>query len=332
MVIIVARQEAVTAMPRRIKWSGIDEQKIRDEYPTKGPTALAGEMGLKVSTLIAKARKMGVKHTEHRLVRPERNTDESECQYLRRLVRANILKVKRGDKVCWEWQAGKAVGYGHVVINGALWLAHRLSWWAYTEGHPPADKNVCHECDNPCCCNPTHLFIGDDKDNAQDKVNKGRQAAGEDHGCAKLTEERVRSIRQRYQAKRGQLKQIAEEEQMSVDTIRKIVRGDLWMKGVSEVDWNDQPITEKRKVLPAGPIEGTELTVIGPGPMRGVNSTTVVRCSCGTEKVILNFNLTSGKTLSCGCVGRQRASERVRANPPRLGTGNNPNPSTRGNQ
>ena len=54
---------------------------------------------------------------------------------------------------------------------------------------------VCHMCDMPSCVNPDHLFLGTQDENMRDKVQKHRQARGELHGSARLTEEIVREIR-----------------------------------------------------------------------------------------------------------------------------------------
>jgi DNA invertase Pin-like site-specific DNA recombinase len=54
---------------------------------------------------------------------------------------------------------------------------------------------VCHHCDNPPCCEPTHLFLGTNADNIRDRQQKGRGASGARNGTAKLTEEQVRAIR-----------------------------------------------------------------------------------------------------------------------------------------
>ena len=51
--------------------------------------------------------------------------------------------------------------------------AHRAVW--KLENGPINDGlYVCHHCDNRMCCNPLHLFLGTAKDNAVDKVQKGR--------------------------------------------------------------------------------------------------------------------------------------------------------------
>jgi hypothetical protein len=39
-------------------------------------------------------------------------------------------------------------------------------------------KWVLHKCDNQCCINPDHLFVGTRQDNIDDMCKKGRQRSG----------------------------------------------------------------------------------------------------------------------------------------------------------
>jgi hypothetical protein len=73
-------------------------------------------------------------------------------------------------------------------------LAHRATWEC-ERGPIPAGLQVLHSCDNPPCRNIDHLFLGTNADNMADKVAKGRQLSGENHGKAKLTEVEVLEIR-----------------------------------------------------------------------------------------------------------------------------------------
>ena len=55
--------------------------------------------------------------------------------------------------------------------------AHRYIWEKIF-GEIPTGMFVCHDCDNPRCINPQHLFLGTPQDNMTDKVLKGRQTFG----------------------------------------------------------------------------------------------------------------------------------------------------------
>jgi len=83
--------------------------------------------------------------------------------------------AKRGPDDCWLWTGGRSSdGYGLAITAPFTRLgAHRIAW-ALHWGREPGEGFVCHSCDTPLCCNPAHLFLGDAKINAQDKVNKGR--------------------------------------------------------------------------------------------------------------------------------------------------------------
>lgn len=70
---------------------------------------------------------------------------------------------------------------------------HRL---AYTEAYGPIPHGleVRHKCDNPRCINPEHLEVGTHQDNANDMVERKRQARREGHGRAVLSSAQVDEI------------------------------------------------------------------------------------------------------------------------------------------
>lgn len=146
-------------------------------------------------------------------------------------MRANVDK----DPVtgCWEWNKYRlATGYGRTRYMGRNFLAHRLAWIL---AHPDdliqiADKPkilVCHHCDNPPCCNPDHLFIGNHQKNCHDMRAKGRmnikpaQAAARFQRVRKFTHEQIDAIR----SAQGLIADVAKQFGCSAPYVSMLRRG-----------------------------------------------------------------------------------------------------------
>lgn len=69
---------------------------------------------------------------------------------------------------CWNWTgATKGKGYGSFWLGGKPVRAHRVAW-EFTHGPVPSGLFVLHRCNNRLCCNPGHLYLGDNEDNMID--------------------------------------------------------------------------------------------------------------------------------------------------------------------
>jgi len=90
-------------------------------------------------------------------------------------------------------------GYGQIGLGKKVLLAHRASYITFV-GEIAAGLYVCHKCDNRKCFNPSHLFLGTNRDNMLDMISKGRQKtlSGENSPSCKLTDQQVEEIRNRY--------------------------------------------------------------------------------------------------------------------------------------
>lgn len=96
---------------------------------------------------------------------------------------SRVLKTD-GDE-CWLWQKGTTKsGYGQInarKISKYPMTCHRIAW-ELTYGPIPDGLHVLHECDNPPCCRPSHLFLGTQVINNEDRQKKGRTASGDKNG------------------------------------------------------------------------------------------------------------------------------------------------------
>ena len=97
-------------------------------------------------------------------------------------------KVERlGDDDCWNWKgACNTGGYGLFSVRNieqeynrtgrtmSQLLAHRISAYVAYGNIVSKGVLVCHLCDNPRCCNPRHLYTGNQSDNMREAGAKGR--------------------------------------------------------------------------------------------------------------------------------------------------------------
>ncbi len=87
---------------------------------------------------------------------------------------------KRGPDECWNWLLTPgAPGYGLLTIGRHFKrAAHRVSYELHHGEIPVLEGShggcVLHKCDNRRCVNPEHLFVGSQRDNIHDMINKGR--------------------------------------------------------------------------------------------------------------------------------------------------------------
>lgn len=145
-----------------------------------------------------------------------------------------------GPQACWPWKKGGHVaGYGEMRSRGRLDRAHRIAY-RLTHGEFFSGLVICHQCDNPRCCNPRHLRIGTPGDNVRDAVSRGRilrgsqspnrrrLMRGEQHTVAKLTWDEVREIRATHVPRIVPARQLAQRYRVCEGRIYAIINRRTW--------------------------------------------------------------------------------------------------------
>lgn len=109
------------------------------------------------------------------------------------------INMHGGDKsVCWEWQlrpsgvpstgTGRGKARAYFSVNGRKVLATRLVMELVHGVTLSRNQFVCHTCDNPICCNPEHMYIGDAQSNNKDASERDR------HGLPSHVVRRIRVL------------------------------------------------------------------------------------------------------------------------------------------
>ena len=157
---------------------------------------------------------------------------KNEAKLYERLMRHTQVNYKSG---CLEWTGSKRNGYGRMIVGSRAdgtrksMSTHRVAYeLAY--GEIPDGMEVCHKCDNRCCVNPAHLFIGTRQDNIDDRERKGRNVTftGEEQPLSKLTKKAVKDARWEKAYKGTSYQKLADRYGVSKKTMQNAIKGVTW--------------------------------------------------------------------------------------------------------
>lgn len=136
--------------------------------------------------------------------------------------------IKISKTGCWNWSGYlDKDGYGRFQLNKKSRPAHRVSYELHIK---KINKNllVCHRCDNRKCVNPSHLFLGTNKENVLDMVKKDRHNKGSKVGTSKLKESDISKIRKLYARGNTTLHKLGTKFGVSYAQIFRIVKNQSW--------------------------------------------------------------------------------------------------------
>lgn len=168
----------------------------------------------------------------------------------------------RGTDECWPWIAWRNnKNYGCFRFGKKDTSSSRVAY-ILTFGEIPDNLEVCHKCDNPPCCNPSHLFTGTHLENMQDSKRKGRNstARGEKSAKHKLSSIQVLEIRRLYFGGVYHTVQLSRIYGVGPTAIASILKWKSWkhLKSFEDVSCHF-PLTESR--LKFVPCLGNDRTV-----------------------------------------------------------------------
>ena len=134
---------------------------------------------------------------------------------------ASILRHSRRDEAtgCLLYKAHRnEKGYGRIGLEGVYTSAHRVMFMS-VHGRIDSSVHVLHRCDQENCCEPDHLFRGDNFLNQQDRVQKGRFTKLQPEDVARIQDMLACRVKQRP---------IADWFGIGQDGVSRINTGQYW--------------------------------------------------------------------------------------------------------
>lgn len=147
----------------------------------------------------------------------------------------------RGAEECWPWLATAGPrGYGRISIGHRSHGVTRLILGAMLGRRLAPEEWALHTCDNPPCCNPNHLYLGDPAANTGDMLARRRgviqrpnfhllrnNPRGERHHSAKLTAPQVLEARALYYHG-ASIRSLARKYGVAWTTMQDAINGHSW--------------------------------------------------------------------------------------------------------
>ncbi|WP_257541206.1 HNH endonuclease [Sphingobium sp. CFD-1] len=166
------------------------------------------------------------------------------------IERFQNLVDRRGPDECWPWLASCKDGYGRFKIASyETVIASRVALVLET-GEEHLDLHALHSCDNPPCCNPTHLRWGTPEENAIDKIERARWKGGRQDGLhnghCKLVpgdlETIIRRLKDGYSNRHA-----ATGLPVTESLVSRIRTGRSWAKQAAALGWVPQITPDPRR-------------------------------------------------------------------------------------
>lgn len=128
---------------------------------------------------------------------------------------------------CFNWLGSKNLkGYGTLSFNGTNVKAYRMSYTVFRR-EIPNGLSVCHHCDNRACINPSHLFLGTQKDNMADAARKRRMSHGSKLSRTGLTEVQAINLVEDYKSGLS-TRRLSVKYGVSTQLARNIIKKSTW--------------------------------------------------------------------------------------------------------
>jgi hypothetical protein len=125
-----------------------------------------------------RVRQIIAKHPDYKRHKAAKLSPDQKMFIRRNMVFDNFWKGidnSGGNDACWPWTRSiSGHGYGRFhckEIPDAKGYAHRAAY-IMANGAIPDEMDILHKCNNPICCNPSHLYAGTPKQNMEDRERR----------------------------------------------------------------------------------------------------------------------------------------------------------------